>query len=132
MLAAAAAVVLAAGAVALLRGPDARAPEAPVARGTVRPFKPSTLPSPLTTNRSEPVRAATGGMRPAPRRVAPRPSPEIPIASEPGADDSPMAPVEPIEPAPLGLAPMPAEALTIAPLRMDPMQIVPLAEPRSE
>jgi hypothetical protein len=126
MLAAAAVMAVAAGTVALLRGPEVHAPEAPIARREVTPVTPTTLPSPLTA----PVPAARRPVRPTSRRVAQRPPAEILIANEPNADVVPIA--EPIEPAPLDLAPMQAEALIIAPLRVDAMEIVPLAEPRSE
>jgi len=129
MLAAAAVVALAAGTAALLRGPTAHAPEAPIAR---RDVTPSTLLSAVTAHQSEALHATTRAVRPPSRWVAQRPSPEIAIADEPEAEGAQTDPVDRIEAAPLRLAPMPAEALTIAPLRMDPMEIVPLAEPRSE
>jgi hypothetical protein len=132
VLSAGAAIAVLAGTAALLLRPEAPAPETPVARREGPPVTPATRPSAVTAHPSEPVHAAARAIRPASRRVAQPPSPEAGIAAEAGTEDAPMAPVEPIAPAALGVAPMQTEALTIAPLRMDSMEIVPLVEPRSE
>ena len=132
VLAAGTAIAVLAGTAALLRRPEPPAPETSIARRGGPPVTRATRPSPVTAPSSEAVHAAARAIRPFSRLVAQPPLPEAGIAAEAGAEDAPIAPVEPIAPAALGVAPMQTEALTITPLRMDSMEIVPLAEPRSE
>jgi len=132
VLAAGTAIAVLAGTAALLRRPEPAAPKTPIARRGGPPVTAATRRPEVTAHPSEPVHAAARPIRPASRRVAQPRSPEGGLAAEAGAEDAPVAPVEPIAPAALGVAPMQTEALTIVPLRMDSMEIAPLAEPRSE
>jgi hypothetical protein len=125
MLAVAATIALAAATGVVLRRPIIHPPATiTVHRDVPRAASPLS-PPPAPAGSPTPARSARLAVRPAPRQAALRREP-APLTAT--AADAELAEMDPIELSPLAVPPMTSEHVTVGALRIERLQIEPLAE----
>ena len=126
-LATAAVILLAVATAVVLRRPVAHPRATTAAHRDVPQAAFPQSPPPEPAGSPTPVRSARLTVRPAPWAAAgPQPAEQLTA----GEVDGDNGDIEPIEVMPLAVAPMETPRWAIAPLRLEPMHIEPLAEPQ--
>jgi hypothetical protein len=125
VLAAAATILLAVAMAAVLRRVIVHPPATISAQRDVPTAAATSPPAPPSAGASRPARWARLVVRPAPRRNAGPQAPESLTAGEVGGDGGN---IEPIEVSPLAFTPMSSGHVTVTALRIERLQVEPLAE----
>lgn len=125
MLVATAVITLAVGIAVVLRAPAVHAPTSPVARRDAPRTATPVSPPVAQAASPRPARSARLTVRPAARQTARRQAPERLTAAAATAEVTEM---EPIALSPLAVTPMSSEHVTVRALRIERLQLEPLAE----
>jgi len=117
--------MLAVGTAVVLRGRAVQSPATTAAHRDVPQAAFPLSPPPASAGSALPTQTVRPAVRPVSRQAASRQAPERLTAA---AADAVVAEMEPIELSPLAVAPMASEHVTVGALRIERLQIEPLAE----